>query len=560
MKKFVGLFFLLVSFITRAQLYEYFKAEKIYGHFNGVVLVKKDSNAVLEYTSGRDVDQSEISINTAFDIGSLSKQFTAAAILQLASEGKLDLHGFINTYLGEYASDRWKKVTIHQLLTHTSGIPSLYQTEQGLEIFMPEERPIALKDLINRFSDAKLLFSPGEEFSYSNSGYILLAAIIENISGQTYKIYMESKVFAAHDLQNTCFGEPLHAARPFYGYRNDLLKPAPVFDPSWYPGAGGIYSTAADLSKWILIIQNEDFLNEKLRPAFLKPQIANGRYGYGWQFAENGIIEHDGANNGFVSFLSFKAESNEHHVILTNRSFEDIHALGKSVNMLREWSSRIWKYSQGETIEPLSLALSDSLFSGDYYFEDQSKLTFTPTDTFINVSYSDGIVSRIIPKTSLPGVSESELRMIGIADCLERKKYWKFAKYCDSEMKFVSYFGLMRIGMNMMKKQVGKMISIIPYYVKERHGLMRMHGDKGDLDLIIYFDEEQKVKGVFDHGFYPKTSINEMRAYPIGNGMYYLDGFPYGEASLSIELKKESVVLHQKQKQIPAVKKFAKPK
>ncbi|MEP0985311.1 serine hydrolase domain-containing protein [Ekhidna sp.] len=541
MEKLLIILMLGWSTVSHGQLKKLYDREASYQHFNGVVLIKQSDSIVLKTCYGTTDGKKPVELDTRFDIGSLTKQFTATAILQLVHEGKLKLSDPINGHLDSYASDRWKKVTIHQLLTHTSGIPSLYQTEQGLEVFFPEENEINLEYLIGRFKDAKLLFSPGEEFSYSNSGYILLAAIIDQVSNGTYQDFL-LKLFKKYGLENTSFARDANAAEPFYGYRNDLLKRAPNYHMSWFKGAGGVYSTASDLSKWVEVITSSEFLNAKLRKEFLKSHTNSG-YGYGWQFAKN-HMQHDGGNAGFVSFLSFDPDTKDHVIILTNRSFEEIKMFGKSADYIRELVNKSWDVMSGSEIEILPKLKNGRLAVGSYEVND-TQIVVKKNDTSLLVSAADTYPSRFIFNTSLEGNDAQTLKILEIAKFLEKGKYWSLASHCDGEMKFVMYSGLMSVGMRMMKKQIGKMTEITPYHMEEGHGLLRMKGTEGILDLIVYFNEEDKIQGIFEHGNYNIDKEVEMVAYPIGNNLYYLDGLPYGEKSATLKIMNEEIVFYQ---------------
>jgi CubicO group peptidase (beta-lactamase class C family) len=526
-----------------------FDREAAYQHLSGVVLVAKlDGETIFEGCYGAANEKESNTLDTRFDIGSITKQFTAAAILQLVGTNQIKLDGFINDYLGDYASKSWKKVTVHQLLTHTSGIPSVYQTEQGLEIFLPEQTTISLKDLIAKFKDGRLLFSPGEEFSYSNSGYILLAAIIENISGQPYSQYLDNNIFKKYGLISTSYSsnQP-NTALPYYNYRQDLLKTAPIYHPSWFVGAGGIYSTANDLAKWIQIISSNEFLSAELRIEFFKKHVKAGKnfYGYGWQLTAGGLIEHDGGNAGFISFLIFDPKTKEYIIILSNRSFEDIHWMGKSSDKVRDWATSIWKSLRGSKIDLLPSFQRRVLLCESFEIENGATITLTPNDSILLVKVSGGSPSRIIPSTILSGRTEEEKKLLEIGRLLGKGKYWGLAKYCDGEMSFVCYSGLMAIGFNTLKKKVGGLELLVPYKVDSKQGLLRMKGLNGILDIIVYFDDQGEVKGIFEHGFYALDAPAEMIAYPIENKAFFLDGFPYGEHSAILRFRNKDLEIEQ---------------
>ena len=206
---FITIALLSASWAFGQNLENLIQREIDYQHFSGCIQIKKEGQLIYERCAGySDFEKlKENRIDLPFDIGSVSKQFTAAAILHLAESGQLEIDAPINRYLGRYASPEWEEVTVHHLLTHTSGIPSLFQSGQGIEAVMPSEDAISLGELISYFSEAELLFDPGEEYRYSNSGYVLLAAIIQNLSGSDYGDFMHN-MLAEYGLHQTTFGPP----------------------------------------------------------------------------------------------------------------------------------------------------------------------------------------------------------------------------------------------------------------------------------------------------------------------------------------------------------------
>ncbi|MEP2772765.1 MAG: serine hydrolase domain-containing protein [Fulvivirga sp.] len=536
---------LLLTIGSQAQIQEMFEREALYQHFNGVVLIQEGDSTIFEGCYNQ--PNESFTTNTPFDIGSVTKQFTAAAILQLVAQGKLKLDDPINQLLGEYSSKRWKKVTIHHLLTHTSGIPSLFQTEQGLEPLFPKEAPIAKSALIDHFKEGKLLFTPEEEFGYSNSGYILLAAIIEATTGRSYGDYLQQNIFDKYGLNNTSYGPKGEVAKPFYGYRSDRLKPAPVYDNSWFLGAGGIYSTVDDLSRWVDIIQSESFLTESLRGKYFSKHTRAGdvHYGYGWQIDDDGVIAHDGGNAGFMAYLSFHPKTNRKVIMLTNRSFENIYEYGKSAQKIQRLASATWSFMDGEALELLPNPTRGINCEGTFRLDNGSVLSIQRQDSLAILTMDQANPTRVVPNTALAGKTPYESKLIAISSLLEQSKYWKLAKYCDGEMSFVAYSGLLSYGFNMMKKQVGALQSIVPYKVNSDYGLMRMKGSAGSLDIIAYFNAEGEIQGLFEHGFYTTDQPIEMIGYYIDNNTLFVDGFPYGEKDCNITFNGNTVYIEQ---------------
>ena len=174
-----------------------------YGKFNGSVLVTDQGKIV--YKKGFGLANMEWDIpnkpNTKHRLGSVTKQFTAMLILQLAADGKLDLHVPITKYLPDYPKESGDKITIHHLLTHSSGIPN-YTAFPGF--FAENSRnPYTPDEFVKEFEDKDLEFTPGENFNYSNSGYFLLGVIIEKISGKTYEQMLRENIFTPLGMNDT---------------------------------------------------------------------------------------------------------------------------------------------------------------------------------------------------------------------------------------------------------------------------------------------------------------------------------------------------------------------
>ena len=184
-----------------------------YGKFNGSALVVDKGEVV--YKKGLGMANMEWQIpnqpDTKHRLGSITKQFTAMLILQLAAEGKLDLQAPISDYLTEYPNRHDPQITTHHLLTHTSGIPN-YTAFPGF--FKDESRnPYTPDEFLKKFEDKELDFAPGEKFSYSNSGYFLLGVIIEKVSGKSYETMLHEKIFT-----------PLNMNDSGYDHHEEILK------------------------------------------------------------------------------------------------------------------------------------------------------------------------------------------------------------------------------------------------------------------------------------------------------------------------------------------------
>ena len=549
---------LMTSSLRAQTLQDLFQRETSYQHFNGCVQVVKNGQVHFQYCTGNAAEGSPNQLSTTFDIGSVSKQFTAAAILTLAMENCLGLQAPINNYLGSYASDRWDEVTVHHLLTHTSGIPSLFQSGQGLAMVMPKEEAIPLDELIGYFSDAKLLFDPGEQYRYSNSGYILLATIIENVSGQKYGEFIQNMV-SAYGLNQTTFGPAVNCAKPYYGYRSDLSKRGADFHKSWTFGAGGIYSTLNDLSRWVSVIQSADFLTPELREAYIKPHTRRGQgryYGYGWDVnEETGIVSHDGMNFGFVAYLGFKPKTDMSVTILTNQSYESLTLTGASAAYIEEIQSKIWKILDSESIELLPAISQDEIAEGTFQFADGYQLSIQKLDTTYMVTGAGSYApTRKVFQHPVTGSSKKAEALQKVAEAVRKDRFWGMGAVCDAGMKVAIYTGLFSWGFGQVTADLGEVKEVVPFQLNTRTGLIRITGSLETLDIIVYFNEDDQVQGVFEHGFYESFDQQNMIAYSIGEGQLYLDGFPYGESSVTLTLNGEKLIFEQFGRKFEAVK------
>src|SRR5688572_14055196 len=236
------------------------------GRFSGAVLVARDGKVV--HAGGYGLANREHGVpnraDTKFMLGSLAKQFTATAILKLESEGRLGVHDPIVKHLPDYPRPQGEKVRIHHLLTHSSGIPSLGRRGDGLESVDKElARPVTIDDVIAYSKNLPLLIEPGGGYRYSNTGYAILAAIVERVSGRKFEEYLRTELLAPAGLKDTGVldaGEIIaHLADGYAGFAPDVER-APYEHPSWGIGAGNAYSTVHDLLAWERAIAG----NEKL--------------------------------------------------------------------------------------------------------------------------------------------------------------------------------------------------------------------------------------------------------------------------------------------------------
>ena len=308
---------------------EVMQARSAAGDFSGSVLVARDGRTVYQQAFGYANLEWKIpnDLQTKFEIGSMTKQFTALLVLQLVNEGRVKLDGYLSDYLPYYRKDTGSRVTVRQLLSHTSGIPNFISLPGFLD--SPASRTTySVKDFAEKYCSGDLEFEPGTKFQYSNSGYFLLGAVLEQISGKPYEQLLKDRIFAPVGMNDSGYAHsetiiPHRAAG--YERSSDGLKNARFYDMSIPFAAGALYSTVGDLFLWDQALYGEKLLPAKVRDLLFKPNLES--YGFGWGIlipepgspnAGETIVMHGGAIFGFQSVIERIPTHKELIVLLDN--------------------------------------------------------------------------------------------------------------------------------------------------------------------------------------------------------------------------------------------------
>lgn len=313
----------IVKGTTAAKIDDLLKRYAMYG-FSGTVLLAKDGKIILNRGYGLANRESNVPnrVDTVFAIGSLTKQFTAAAILQLEAKGKLNTKDTVSKYLGEFPQDK-AGITIHHLLTHTSGLIS-----DGANARLPLEQR---DEYIQAVKGTKLKSAPGEKFNYSNVGYNLLAAIVEKVSGMTFEDYIDLHLFKPAGMKSTGFigKRSWSAAMIAAGYEPAAIGSGSVSRAEtpqaskWDDrGAGGVLSTTGDLYNWYRALEGTRILPAESKQRLYTPFLND--YAYGWEIKKTKqgtpAIQHGGDVPGFQSWYArFPAEKILIVTLINNR-------------------------------------------------------------------------------------------------------------------------------------------------------------------------------------------------------------------------------------------------
>jgi CubicO group peptidase (beta-lactamase class C family) len=333
-----------------------------YGQFNGSALVAENGKVI--YKKGFGMANMEWGVpnaaDTRFRLGSITKQFTAALVLQLVEQGKIKLDGRLSDYLPDYRQDTGRRVTVHHLLTHTSGIPS-YTAQPGF-FENVSRNPYKVGEFVKKYASGDLEFEPGAKFSYNNSGYFLLGAIVERVTGKPYEQVLKESILDPAGMKDTGYDRHDRVIRKRaagYVKTPEGYVNAPYLDTSIPYAAGSMYSTVEDLFLWDQALYADKIVSARSKELMFKPFLDN--YAYGWVVTDAAfksgeqpvqIITHGGGINGFNTTIVRFAGRKNLIVLLDNTS------QGQSIERL---SATIGKILYDQPYEPPKISVADAL-------------------------------------------------------------------------------------------------------------------------------------------------------------------------------------------------------
>ncbi len=323
--------------------------------FNGVVLIAHNGRAIYEQTFGySDIStKQQLDNNTPFELASVSKTFTATAVLKLAEQNFLSIDNPVKLYFPDFP---YEAVTIRQLLTHRSGLPDYVYMDN--RYITDRQHYMNNMDVVNIFCKKRprLLFTPNSRFEYSNSNFALLAAIVQKVTGKKFQVYMHDSIFAPLGMDHSYVFDFEDTVAHDYARTHDAYghKLGDVcFDGA--VGDKGVYSTVEDMLKWDNALKSgkllsEESLEEAYKPrSFERESFANchiKNYGYGWRMCKqadgNEIIYHNGWWHGNNNVFARNLRDNTTIIILGNR-----------LNQANYYTEPIWNMLKGVNAQDL---------------------------------------------------------------------------------------------------------------------------------------------------------------------------------------------------------------
>ncbi len=391
-------------------------------NFNGNILIAEKGKIIYKNSFGfaNEKTKEKLNENSIFELASVSKQFTAMAIVILQEKGKIKFDDKINTFFPELSN--YKNVSIRNLLNHTGGLPDYMNLLDSLLIdkknWKQKTKIATNKCIIEIFAkhNPKVLFEPNEKWEYSNTGYAILASIIEKVSGKSYSELLKTEIFQPLKMTNTFVYtrrlKPQNIKNYAFGYvYSDSLKTNQLPDQTkgleyvytldGIVGDGTVNSTTVDLLKWDRALYENKLISEKSKIEILTPTILNDKsvteYGFGWFIKKNGVygnlINHSGSWPGYKTFIEREIENDKTIISLQNNDNENIYL---PIQKIREilYNIKPIKFINLENTEIVK-------FAGNYQTEKNEikKLTLEDGKLLLEFSPSDKMELKPITKT-----------------------------------------------------------------------------------------------------------------------------------------------------------------
>jgi D-alanyl-D-alanine carboxypeptidase len=336
--------------------------------------------------------------NTIFKIGSITKQFTATAILILENEGRLSLSDDIRAYLPDYPT-HGKEITLEQLLSHTSGIPDYVSLPGFFQNYV--RKTMSVEAMTDQFKDEDLQFDPGTAWSYSGSGYHLLGAVIEKVSGMGYAEFVDVQIFQPLGMTSSYYdNHEMVIPNRAHGYVGGVgaYKNSPFLDMSIPFAGGALISSVEDLHRWNDAMLNGDLLGpEQTERAWTSGHLSNGEeteYGLGWGLAElkgRRFIYHPGTMLGFEGLTATIPEERIFIAILSNNP---------SKAGPEDFTKKIASYLLGDPLNVAENAIKlpvETLanYEGSYRISDEESFVVTLESEVLYATTGDGAKTRM---------------------------------------------------------------------------------------------------------------------------------------------------------------------
>lgn len=400
----------------RPKVDEYMNARLAAKNVGGSVLIAKDGQMLVAKGFGLADIAANMPIygDTKFRIGSITKQFTAASILLLQEDGKLKVEDPFCNYM-ESCPDAWKPVTIRNLATMSSGVPSFTNLPEFGELRKKDMKPAESIALVR---EKPMNAKPGEVYEYSNTNYIILGMIIERVSGKTYEQFLTDRILKPVGLKNTGYDhgkERLKLSALGYSLKEDEVIPAPIASMMVPFSAGSLYSTTGDLYKWSVALHGgKVFKKPETLKLMLTPSKRNYAFGLNVVTDDKGRtrVSHGGGIEGFVSDAAYYPNEKLFFAVLVNNDRVSVSEVTRTLTAIYDGAP--YSIPKKRVAVKVDAAVLDK-YVGEY--------ELSPTMKFIFIREGDGLVLQPTGQNKAPVYAESETEF--------------FAKVVDATFKFL---------------------------------------------------------------------------------------------------------------------------
>ncbi|MBN2396260.1 MAG: serine hydrolase, partial [Candidatus Atribacteria bacterium] len=478
-------------------------------------------------------------------------------IMKLVEDGKLTLETPISIYFPDFMPDYSKDITIQHLLNNSSGMEAnIGRTDDNGNGLMPEETSISFDELLEKFKDSKLKFEPGTGYEYNNFGYLLLAQIIEKVSGQTYAEFMEQAVFKPAKMNNTAVVSIKalnHKSHPYLGLGMDNIREFnSPFHPSWLKGAGNIYSTTVDLFKFMQALDNGTLLkSESLNKLYTSTQsmgVNEMVSGLGW------VIDHKGGDKwvynkgllpGYASVMGLLPEKNIKIIILTNATSVNPVAdeFQGELTFVPEITDKIIALFQGKSIEslPFPIKIKNNGIAdvtNTYQLDDEHSIIIKKEGDSYSLETAGkepwSVFTYAFSRNAKENDASSETALY-FTKAMSTQNFEGITDYANDQMK--GFLGTDE-GLGQLKgmwanflQHAGKFRSYNIYKiegdeVKNIH--IRFHFETVDIGMVLSINTDHKIQGLFMDDAVKTSHINIVKLVPISEHEFFINGHQNG--------------------------------
>ncbi|MCJ7468337.1 MAG: beta-lactamase family protein [Maribacter sp.] len=530
-----------------------------YNRFVGSVLISKDNNIIYQKSFGyADVlGHKKNTEKSIFRIASLTKSLTAVGVMKLVEDGKLTLETPISNYFPDFMPDYSKEITIQHLLNNSSGLEAnIGRTDDNGNGLMPEETPITFGELLEKFKDSKLKFEPGKGYDYNNFGYLLLANIIEKVSGQSYAEFMEQAVFKPADMKNTAvasFKSLNRKAQPYLDLWMDKFKKFnSPYHPSWLMGAADVTSTTIDLFKFMQALDNGKLLKsaskKQLYTATQSMGVNNMASGLGWVIDDKGDekwVYNNGLLPGHASVMGSLPYKNIKIIILSNAtSINPVKdEFQGEITFVPEITDKIISLVQGKRIENLPIPIkfkNNSIVDAPntYQLDDEHALLLKKEGNTYSLETAGKVPWSVFTYTFAKNANENDANSetaLFFANAMSTQNFDGLINYANDQMK--GFLGTEE-GLGQLKgmwtnflQHAGKFISYNIYKidgedVKNVH--IRFHFETVDIGMVLSINTDYKIQGMFMDDSVKTSHIHTVNLIPINENEYFINGHQNG--------------------------------